>query len=464
MKIFTFLYQYSRSGCTRFVSWLRLSVAPYLHGSSERFFALITREPGSKYWSAIRPSKKWNLLIIRSLIGFTGITVVWASVTSVDESVQAIGKLEPVGSTLPVRAPIGGVVKQILVSEGDSVTKGQRVIEMDTTAALARLTALNKVRDQVSADILLSKSQLGHEIDQSGLTTNQQLRLSSLGLEFESRINAYKNAIKQAEFQLSSLISTLSAQQQSLTFREQTLDELVPLVSLGAISRVQLAKEKGEVVLLQGRVKSLQSDIKRQEEVILEARNKLQNTLSLSEVDFSSKLDESEKQLAQLTNQISETRVTLSYQTIVSPANGIVFDLRPASPGFVVTGDEPLLKIVPTDVLVARAYITNQDIGFIRTGLPVKVRVDAYPYNEFGELVGSIASIGSDVLEPDENFNYYRFPVTINLLTSDLISKDEKLPLLSGMSVSVNIILRKRPVISLFLERILPFWSSLERL
>ena len=91
MKIFTFLNQYSRFGCTRFVSWLRLSVAPYLHSSSERFFALITREPWSKYWSAIRPSQKWNLLIIRSLIGFTGITVVWASVTSVDESVQAIG-------------------------------------------------------------------------------------------------------------------------------------------------------------------------------------------------------------------------------------------------------------------------------------------------------------------------------------------------------------------------------------
>ena len=71
---------------------------------------------------------------------------------------------------------------------------------MDTTAALARLTALNKVRDQVSADILLSKSQLGHEIDR-GLTTNQQLRLSSLGLEFESRINAYKMLLK-AEFQL----------------------------------------------------------------------------------------------------------------------------------------------------------------------------------------------------------------------------------------------------------------------
>ena len=93
----------------------------------------------------------------------------------------------------------------------------------------------------------------------------------------------------------------------------------------------------------------------------------------------------------------------------------------------------------------------------------MKVRVDAYPYNEFGELVGVVSSIGSDVLEPDETFNYYRFPVSIFRLYF-LLSKGKQLPLLSGMSVSVNIILRKRPVISIFTEQILPFWSSLEQL
>ena len=66
-------------------------------------------------------------------------------------------------------------------------------------------------------------------------------------------------------------------------------------------------------------------------------------------------------------------------------------------------------------MLVARAYVTNRDIGFLRIGQSVKVRVDAYPYNEFGELVGQISSIGSDVLEPDQSFNYYCFPVTIKL-------------------------------------------------
>ena len=215
---------------------------------------------------------------------------------------------------------------------------------------------------------------------------------------------------------------------------------------------------------MRGRVQSLRSDVSRQNEVILEAQNKLKNTLSLSEVDFSTKLDESQKQLAQLNNQISEAQVTLDYQNLVSPANGIVFDMRPSSPGFVVTGEEPLLKIVPTDYLVARAYVTNKDIGFIRTGQPVKVRVDAYPYNEFGQLSGFVKSIGSDVLEPDQNFNFYRFPVTITFDADSLDSKSDKLPLLSGMSISANIVLRQRPVISLFAERILPFWNSLERL
>ena len=203
---------------------------------------------------------------------------------------------------------------------------------------------------------------------------------------------------------------------------------------------------------------------KRQSEVLSESRNKLSNTMSLTGVDFSTKLDESTKQLAQLENQISEARVTLSYQTLLSPANGIVFDLQPASAGFVVTGETPVLKIVPTDVLVVRAYVTNQDIGFIRTGMSVKVRVDAYPYNEFGELSGTVSSIGSDVLEPDTQFNYYRFPVTIKLDSTSLQSKGRSLPLLSGMSASVNIVLRKRPVISIFTEQILPFWSSLEML
>ena len=181
-------------------------------------------------------------------------------------------------------------------------------------------------------------------------------------------------------------------------------------------------------------------------------------------IDFTTKVEESEKQLAQLTNQISETMVTLQYQELKSPKDGIVFDLQASSPGYVVNTQNPILKIVPVDNLVARIFIQNKDIGFIKPGQSVKVRVDAFPYNEFGELTGSILSIGSDVLEPDENFNYYRFPVTVSLAENFLIYKDAQLPLLTGMSINANIVLRQRPVISIFTQKILPFWDSLEKL
>ena len=340
---------------------------------------------------------------------------------------QATGKLEPIGSTIPVRAPIGGVVKEILVDDGDYVQLNDHVIEMDTTAAKARLAALLEVREKTLADILLSKAQLGVDIDTSTLTANQLHRLKSLKAEYDSRIMAYTNTIRQAEYQLRSLKSTFEAKQRSLVLREQTLSDIKPLVASGAISRIQFSKEQGEIELLRGEVRSLKADILRQKEAVSESNNKLTNARSLSGVDFSTKLDESQKQLAQLNNQISEAQVTLSYQTLVSPSNGIVFDLRPASPGFVVTGEDPLLKIVPTDVLVARVYVTNRDIGFLWKKQLAKVRIDAYPYNEFGELSGEISSIGSDVLEPDQSFNYYRFPVSISLSSSTLTSRGKDL-------------------------------------
>ena len=74
------------------------------------------------------------------------------------------------------------------------------------------------------------------------------------------------------------------------------------------------------------------------------------------------KIEESVKQVAQIENQISDTELTLKYQEIVSPLDGIVFDLQPAAPGYVVgSNDKQILKIVPIDDLVARVFVSNKD-------------------------------------------------------------------------------------------------------
>ena len=438
---------------------------PKLNRKVEGAINFLTIEQGEETWSNLESSRKWNKIIIWTFVSFASFGLVWSVVARVDETVQSTGKLEPKGTTIDVKVPLGGVIQNILVKEGDLVKKDQILLKLDTTAARAKLEALQRVKSQIKADILLSKIQLGGKEDINSLTKNQKIKLDSLNNEYQSRIGASVNAVKQIEFQKESIIENLKSQQEVLQIREEILKNLKEVTDIGGLSKIKYLKEQQEVIQLRGRVESTKSELEKVSATLEEANNKLKNTIAASNVDFTSKIEENVKQVAQIENQISDTELTLKYQEIISPLDGIVFDLQPAAPGYVVgSNDKPILKIVPIDDLVARVFVSNKDIAFLKKGQVVKIRVDAYPYNEFGEINGKIESIGSDVLEPDEKFNFYRFPITVKMQEPYILHKNRKLPLITGMSLSVNIVLRQRPVISLFTERILPFWSGLEQL
>jgi HlyD family secretion protein len=173
---------------------------------------------------------------------------------------------------------------------------------------------------------------------------------------------------------------------------------------------------------------------------------------------------DNEKKLNELNSQISRAQVTLKYQEIKSPVNGIVFDLK-ATPGYVTPPNQtvPLLKIIPNDNLIAQVDITNKDIGFVRQGMIADVRIDSFPYSEFGDIKGTVLSVGSDALPPDEAHKFYRFPTRIKLDHQFLKTEDRKITLQSGMSVTANIKIReKRTVMSLFTDLFTKKIESLE--
>ncbi len=431
---------------------------------TEKFINNLINEENSEIWSGLTQSQKWSGRLIWTFVGVTCFGVLWSFITLIDETIQVQGKLEPMGTTIDVKVPLGGVIKTILVSEGEIVNEKQVLLELDTRAVKSKLNTLEVVKSQIEADNLVSKIQLGENVDIDLLNENQKIKLNSLKNEYNSRIAASKNNVDQSTFRRDSNIEKIKTLEETILIREDILKKLEGLVEIGGLSKLQYLKEKQEVIQLRGRLKTTKNDLQTSLAVLKESKNKLSNTIASTKIDFSTKIEENEKQIAQLKNQIKESQLTLSYQEIKSPLNGIVFDLQPAAPGYVVNTELPILKIVPIDDLVARAFVSNRDIAFLKVGQDVKVRVDAYPYNEFGEIEGTIESIGSDVLEPDQNFNFYRFPITINLNNPYIQYKNKELPLRSGMSLSVNIVLRQRPVISLFTEKLLPFWSGLEQL
>ncbi len=452
----------------------------------------------------------WSRAIAWALMGVTTAVVTWAFIAQIDEAVPAQGKLEPEGTVAELQAPTGGVVKEILVKDGQRVKKGEVLLRLDPTAAKAQLLSLRKIRTTLSQEnefyrsemqgiaydqnkalaavpieqlsltrnraALLAENQLYRAqlsgIGGGGLTSDQQIRLQAIQSESGSRINAAELEVNQLQRQLQQAEEQLASAKTLLPVDQKILDDLRPLVEEGGIQRVQFERQKQQVITRQSDVQRFSQEVKRLQYAIAQSNARVQNAMSVSQTDLLTRMSENDKRVAEIDSQltklivdnqnritesdsqISQTEQTLRYQDITAPTSGTVFDLK-AGLGYVTNSAnaaQPVLKIVPDDALIAKVFITNKDIGFVREGLDVDVRVDSFPFSEFGDIKGQLISIGSDALPPDQIYNYYRFPAKIRMQRQYLSINGRQIPLQSGMSISGNIKLRKRSVASIFTD------------
>lgn len=268
--------------------------------------------------------------------------------------------------------------------------------------------------------------------------------------------------------------------------KQSIYDRKKQLIEQRANGSVDLEKQKQQVQSRLADIERLQEEGKRLRYSIAKAGEDFTNTLAFTEKDVRDKIAfneqkiaeidtlltrsivQNETQIADLDSQISAARVVLRYQALKAPVAGTVFDLK-AAPGYVpqspqAAQSDPLLKIVPDDYLVAEVNVTNQDIGFVRQGMKADVRIDSFPYSEFGDIKGKVSWIGSDALKPDEVEKYYRFPAKITLDSQVLKAGNRDIALQSGMSVTANIKVREnRTVLSLFWETFTGKFESLEQ-
>ncbi len=162
---------------------------------------------------------------------------------------------------------------------------------------------------------------------------------------------------------------------------------------------------------------------------------------------------DNEQKLADISSKISQTKLNVKYQELRAPVSGIIFDMQAKNPGFVANPTQKLLQIVPNDKYIAEVFITNKDIGFVKEGMKVDVRIDSFPFSEFGDIKGKVTNIGSDALPPDQTHQFYRFPARVSLDKQAMESQGRSIPLQSGMAITANIKVREeRSVMSLFTE------------
>lgn len=449
----------------------------------------------------LRQSPTWTKLIVGAIMAVVTASAAWACFAKVDENVGAPGKLEPKGVVQVVQAPVGGVVEEILVEEGEQVEQGQVLATLDETATEAQVESNEEIIKRLQAETGYYRAQLSGAAnapapegitadlvqrgrdraeliasnrlfraqisgDTSGLNADQLSRLNTAQSKLDSQQNINRLQTQQLREQLDQTREQLTNAQSDLATNQEILSRLKILNEAGAVAELQYLQQEQEVNNKQTEVNTLQEEIDRltfqisqaQQEVSrtsFESTETLQDRIAvneqrIAEIDsqITQRILENERQLSELNSQQAQIKQNIKYQALRAPVAGTVFDLQANRAGYVANSTEPLMSIVPQDALVARVFIPNKDIGFVREGQEVDVRIDAYSYSEYGDMKGTLVRISSDALPPDEQFPYYRFPAEIELEQQQFISNDVPLELRSGMSLNANIKLRKRRVIT----------------
>lgn len=471
----------------------------------------------------LRQSPIWSRGIMLSLMALSVFGIVWANLAKIEQAVPAAGQLKPEDSVKEVQAPVNGVVKIVHVEDGQSVKPGDLLLTFDTESNKAELDSLNKVRDSliqenqlysnvmgsaspVAADVaviggrlsqetgfllknraalvrenILLRNQLQNNGSVAGAQTEEQLRLQAAKRELDTRAAAAQLEVEQIKQQLAQNNIRIQDNQATLVTEAEILSRLEALSKEGAIAQLQFLQQRQKVQSLRAEISQLSQENKRLQLDIEQGRQQVTNTVvatsktvldqiaenkqRLAEID--SQLGkirlENNKRLAEINGRIAQTKVNVKYQELRAPVGGKIFNLQAKSAGFVANPSEKVLEIVPEDNLVAEIFITNRDIGFVREGMKVDVRIDSFPFSEFGDIKGELISIGSDALPPDQTHQFYRFPAQVRLKKQSLNIQGRKISLQSGMSVTANIKVREeRTVMSLFTEMFIKQVDSLK--
>lgn len=373
--------------------------------------------------------KHWSSTLIWISAAIFGSAVIWAFSAKVDQTISVRGKLEPTGNVREVETPSTGVVSRVLVAEGERVSTGQPLIEVEAQGIRSR-------REAVLTTIALLEAQneaLHQILSSNGRSTNALERPNlprDLDPALQSKVLAALEQTEQIKARLKQIDVKLASRETTLALRQRIERDLRPLYSNGGLARVPYLEQLNTIQEQTSEVASLR-----------EERVSVLGTAA-------GQLNQNNRELAGLTAELSQLRQTLSYSTIKAPISGTVFNLQTSRASVVGTA-QVLLKIVPSNALQAKVEISNSDIGFIRPGLPVTVGVDSFPAGEFGYIQGTLTSLGSDALPPDPENRMARFPAVVELKQQQVESGGRHLNLQSGMSVSANIKLRSRPVITL---------------
>lgn len=395
----------------------------------------------------------WILLIL-------AIALVWAAFSEVDEVVRGEGRVTPSRQVQVIQSLDGGIVTEILVHEGQTVSIGDPLIRIDETRAIS---SFRENRSQYLS-LLAKQTRLRALATDSEFTPPPEV-LKEYPVVYEQEkalYNASKDALasqlsianEQVTQREKELIETRAKLEQAERGYDLTARELAvtrPLEASGAVSEVDLLRLERDASRLLGEREQAKAQLSRIQAAITEAKRK---TVEL-EQNFKSEV---RKELSEATSEINSLMATsvalqdrVQQATLKSPVNGKVNRLFYNTVGGVIPPGKEVLEVVPTDdALVLETKIQPKDIAFIKLLQPATVKLTAYDYTIYGTLDAIVENISPDSVVDEEGNAYYL--VRVRTLRSNF---GKELPIIPGMVAQVDIMTGKKTILTYLLKPVL---------
>ena len=400
------------------------------------------------------------------ILGFGGF-LTWGFTAELDSAAVATGSVIVDSKKKVVNHYEGGILKKLLVDEGQHVTAGQTLALLDGTrseseigqlrgerfglmAKLARLRAEQRGQGNIAFPQELTASDEAYVGD---ILSDEQRLFSKRNEVYAAKRDAQAKQIEQFEAEAQALVSQIKARTRQEKLVAEQLKGIRQLADKGYATRTQLVEVENNWSDLVGDMGEFKAQKAAAQQQKAEAEINLASIEMEWQSDIATEIQEAQLAFNDVTQRIRASKDVLDRLEVKAPQAGTVANIQIRTPGGVISPAEPIMDIIPEDEpLVIEARIKRQDIDSVQVGSKVQIRLTAYSQRRLSPLIGEVRYVAPDqTVDEQRDSSYYIIRAAIN---SEELAKYDDINLRPGMPANILVLKTPRKAIDYLIDPI----------
>jgi membrane fusion protein, adhesin transport system len=393
--------------------------------------------------------------------------LIWADQAVLDEVTRGEGRVVPSGQTQVIQNLEGGILAEVLTSEGQIVEKGQVLMRIDNTVAESRLRELKQRYFSGLSTVTRLEAEIAGVTDPEAIKFPDELlqgapdvARSELALftirqqQLQSQLAILQDQLSQRQQELAELRGKADNLRSSFGLAQKELDITRPLADQGVVSKVDLLRLERQVNDLRSDINAADLARPRAEAAVEEARKRLNERLVTFKTDASQDMTKAKLELAATTEEMGANQDRVTRTEVRSPVHGTIKEIKIRTIGGVIQPGQNLIEVVPIeDTLLVEAQVRPSDIAFIRPKQAAVVKVTAYDFSTYGGLDAVVEEISADTIQNEKGEHFFR--IRLRTDKNFLGTADKPLPIIPGMTASVDILTGHKTVLEYLLAPVM---------